>query len=115
MITIYGIKNCNTMKKAFTLLDELGLTYQFHEYKKTAPDVSTLKAWVEQVGLDRLINRKGTTWRALSVNEQAQAHTLEGALQLMQQKSSVIKRPVISNEQGVIICGLDEDRIRELA
>lgn len=115
MITIYGIKNCNSMKKAFTLLDELGVSYQFHDYKKAAPDVATLKTWIEQVGLDALINRKGTTWRGLSADEQAQAATLEGALELMQQKSSVIKRPVISNGQGLIICGLDEDKIRRLA
>lgn len=115
MITIYGIKNCSSMKKAFTLLDELGVSYQFHDYKKAAPDEAILRGWIEEVGLAVLINRKGTTWRGLSADEQAKASTLAGALALMQQKSSVIKRPVISDGHGGIICGLDEDKIRQLA
>ena len=114
MITIYGIKNCSSMKKAFTLLDELGVSYQFHDYKKAAPDEATLKTWIEQVGLDVLINRKGTTWRGLTSDEQAKASSVVGAIELMQQKSSVIKRPVITDGRGGIICGLDEDKIRQL-
>jgi Spx/MgsR family transcriptional regulator len=115
MITIYGIKNCNSMKKAFTLLDELGVAYQFHDYKKAAIDAAILQTWATQVGLESLINRKGTTWRGLSHDEQAQAQSLSGAIALMQQKSSVIKRPVITDGLGGVICGLDEERIRRLA
>ncbi len=115
MITIYGIKNCNSMKKAFTLLDELGVSYQFHDYKKSGIDAATLDSWLKQISLDTLINRKGTTWRGLSADEQLLATTPAGAVQLMQQKSSVIKRPVITDGVGGVICGLDIEKIRSLA
>ncbi len=118
MYTIYGIKNCNTMKKAFTLLEELGITYTFHDYKKLGIDAKTLKHWIDQLGLDSVINRKGTTWRALSESEQATASTVEGAIELMMHKTSVIKRPILSGGTGdnsVLICGLIEDEYRKLA
>lgn len=103
------------MKKAFTLLDELGITYTFHDYKKSGIDAKTLKHWIDQLGLDSVINRKGTTWRGLSESEQAAASTVEGALELMTQKNSVIKRPILSGENGELICGLIEDEYRKLA
>ncbi len=115
MYTIYGIKNCNTMKKAFTLLDELGVAYTFHDYKKSGIDAETLKQWIDVLGLDTVINRKGTTWRALSESEQAAASTVEGAIQLMESKTSVIKRPILSDGQGRLICGLIEDEYHQLA
>ncbi len=119
MYTIYGIKSCNTMKKAFTLLDELGIAYVFHDYKKSGIDSATLETWIDRIGLDTLINRKGTTWRALSESEQAAASTRDGAIQLMQNKTSVIKRPVLVDDRtdgkGIVICGLQEDQYRQLA
>jgi len=115
MYTIYGIKNCNTMKKAFTLLDELGIAYTFHDYKKSGIDAETLKQWIDVLGLDTVINRKGTTWRALPESEQAAASTVEGAIELMTHKTSVIKRPILSGDKCVLICGLIEDEYHKLA
>ncbi len=113
MLKIYGIKNCDTMKKAFTLLDELGLAYTFHDYKKTGIAEATLQAWVDQLGVDSLVNRKGTTWRKLSTEEQAQAGTAAGAIALMQANPSLIKRPVLDSGHG-LICGLDLEAYRQL-
>ncbi len=113
MYTIYGIKNCNTMKKAFTLLDELKVPYSFHDYKKSGIDAATLQGWIEGLGIDTVINRKGTTWRALSPDEQAQASTPAGAIQLMQAKPSVIKRPILSGPE-TLLAGLDESAYHQL-
>jgi Spx/MgsR family transcriptional regulator len=115
MYTIYGIKNCSTMKKAFTLLDELGIQYTFHDYKKSGIDADTLQQWIDTLGLDIVMNRKGTTWRGLSDAEQVEANTVAGALELMQCKSSAIKRPILSNGKGLLICGFIEDEYRRLA
>ena len=115
MYTIYGIKNCSTMKKAFTLLDELGLQYTFHDYKKSGIDTETLEQWIDVLGLDTVMNRKGTTWRALSDAEQAEANTMAGALELMKNKTSAIKRPILSDGKGLLICGFNEEEYRKLA
>jgi Spx/MgsR family transcriptional regulator len=103
------------MKKAFTLLDELGIQYTFHDYKKSGIEAETLKQWIDVLGLDKVINRKGTTWRALCESEQAAASTVEGAIQLIVRKTSVIKRPILSNGKGLLICGFIEDEYRRLA
>ena len=61
MLNVYGIKNCNSMKKAFDLLNELGLAYDFHDYKKQGIDAATVKTWLDQIGADVVLNKKGTT------------------------------------------------------
>ena len=114
MYIIYGIKNCSTMKKAFNLLDELGVQYTFHDYKKSAVDPSILRQWIDVLGLETVINRKGTTWRGLSAAEQAEAANVESALVLMQNKTSLIKRPILSNGKEILICGFSEDEYRQL-
>lgn len=103
------------MKKAFTLLDELGVRYTFHDYKKSGIDADTLQQWIDTLGLDTVMNRKGATWRSLSEAEQAEANTMSGALALMQNKTSAIKRPILSNGDGVLICGFNEEEYRQLA
>jgi Spx/MgsR family transcriptional regulator len=65
MMKIYGIKNCNTMKKAFIALDEQGIDYTFHDYKKQGIDQATLQQWLKQKDQDVILNKKGTTWRKL--------------------------------------------------
>ena len=103
------------MKKAFTLLDELGVQYTFHDYKKSGIDADTLQQWIDTLGLDTVMNRKGTTWRGLSEAEQAEANNVAGALELMKNKTSAIKRPILSNGDGVLICGFNEEEYRQLA
>ena len=94
MTTIYGIKNCDTMKKARRWLDEHNVAYEFHDYKKEGIDEKTLKAWSKKVGWETLLNRRGTTWRKLpdkvkdSIDEKS-------AIKLMLDQPSIIKRPVL--------------------
>ncbi|ENV47191.1 hypothetical protein P255_02475 [Acinetobacter brisouii CIP 110357] len=115
MLKIYGIKNCNSMKKAFDLLNELGLSYEFHDYKKQGIDTTTVKQWLDTCGQDQILNKKGTTWRKLSEAEQQQALANEDNLiQALITHTSLIKRPVLQTAQGFIV-GFDEAAYRNLA
>ncbi len=73
MLKIYGIKNCSSMKKAFDLLNEMGLAYEFHDYKKQGIDAETVQKWLNDVGQNVILNKKGTTWRKLTEAEQQTA------------------------------------------
>ncbi|POZ62380.1 arsenate reductase [Chromobacterium alticapitis] len=95
MITLYGIPNCNTVKKARQWLADNGIDYHFHDFKKQGIDAERLHAWAAQVPLAKLVNRQGTTWRALPDEVKTAADSLEGAVALMLDKPSVIKRPVL--------------------
>lgn len=105
MLTIYGIRNCDTMKKAFGWLDDHGITYTFHDYKKSGIDADTLARWEARLGWEVLLNRRGTTWRKLDENIQARI-SRESALSLMQEQPSLIKRPVIDTG-STLLCGFD--------
>ena len=99
-IIMYGIPNCDTVKKARTWLEEHRLPFHFHNFKKDGLNAQVIEQWLTQSELDILINRKGTTWRALSDAQKAQADSTEGAIALMLENPSVIKRPVLVIEQG---------------
>ena len=105
-VTCYGIKNCDTMKKALAWLDEHGVPYQFHDYKKSGIDVATLARWCEQLGWEALVNKRGTTWRKLAPEQQAIADTA-AAVALMQAQPSLIRRPVVEFADGELVVGLD--------
>lgn len=114
MLKVYGIKNCNSMKKAFDLLTELGLSYEFHDYKKQSIDNATVKTWLDALGQDVVLNKKGTTWRKLSPEEQAQALSSEDALiAALTTHTSLIKRPIIQTTQS-FLAGFDENAIRAI-
>lgn len=115
-ITIYGIKSCDTMKKAITLLNTLNVNYEFHDYKKHGIDKASIQRWVEMLGIDKVLNKRGTTWRKLT-DEQKQAadNNVENAIELLVANTSMIKRPIIedvSQEQPVLLCGFDEAKIK---
>src|SRR3954469_18734969 len=93
-ITIYGIKNCDTMKKARTWLDENGVRYEFHDYKSAGIDKATLKAWSEEVGWEVLLNRAGPTFKKLP-DADKDGLTESKAIALMLAQPSMIKRPVL--------------------
>src|SRR5579883_2152439 len=93
-ITIYGIKNCDTMKKARAWLDSHGVSYSFHDYKAAGAPKEKLKAWCEQLGWETLLNRAGTTFRALPDSDKAGLNARK-ALALMLAQPSMIKRPVL--------------------
>lgn len=114
MLKIYGIKNCNSMKKAFDLLTELGLSYEFHDYKKQGIDAETVKQWLDHIGQDLVLNKKGTTWKKLSEQEQQLALSSEQALiEALTTHTSLIKRPVI-DQNGQYVVGFDEYKIKAL-
>jgi arsenate reductase len=100
--TIFGIKNCETMKKAFAWLDGHGVSYSFHDYKAAGIDVQRLQAWSKQVGWEVLLNTRGTTWRKLSPTQQA--HLDENkALKLMSEHPGLIKRPVLQHGDALLV------------
>jgi arsenate reductase len=102
VITLYGIKNCETMKKAFAWLDEYGVEYVFHDYKKAGVDAPRLKQWVKHMGWKTLLNVKGTTWRKLTPEQQADM-TQAKAVALMIEYPSLIKRPVVETGQQLLV------------
>ncbi len=114
MLKVYGIKNCSSMKKAFDLLSELGLVYDFHDYKKQGIDAATVKVWLDQIGADVVLNKKGTTWRKLTPTEQEAALATEiGLIDALTTHNSLIKRPIIATDNSFVI-GFDEALIRKL-
>ncbi|WP_338144520.1 ArsC family reductase [Neoroseomonas marina] len=94
-ITIHGIKNCDTMKKARAWLDSHGVAHAFHDYKTAGIDAATLQAWAKKVGWETLLNRSGTTFRKLPDGDK-EGLTEARALALMQAQPSMIKRPVLA-------------------
>ncbi|MCH7351193.1 arsenate reductase [Acinetobacter sp. NIPH 1958] len=108
MFKIYGIKNCNSMKKAFDALQAKGINYEFHDYKKQGIDADTLAIWLKEIGADKVLNKKGTTWRKLSEDEQTHATSNEqNLIEALIAQPSLIKRPVLQTPQGFVI-GFDE-------
>ena len=104
---VYGIKNCNTVKKALDWLDSNGISYRFHDFKKEGVSEEKLKAWQQERSWEELLNRRGTTWRKLSPAEQQEVTDAQTTNRLMREKTSVIKRPVIESGAGLIL-GFDE-------
>ncbi|AXQ20816.1 Spx/MgsR family RNA polymerase-binding regulatory protein [Acinetobacter wuhouensis] len=114
MLKVYGIKNCNSMKKAFDLLTDLGLNYEFHDYKKQGIDADTVKVWLDNIGQDIVLNKKGTTWKKLTEQEQQLALSSEAELiKALTTHTSLIKRPIINLDEKYIV-GFNEDEIRAL-
>jgi arsenate reductase len=93
-ITVYGIKNCDTMKRAFAWLDKRKVTYVFHDYKKNGIDKAALKEAMDEFGWESVINRKGTSWRALSESDK-NAMNGSRALKAAEENPSLVKRPLI--------------------
>lgn len=104
---IYGIPNCSTVKKARAWLDQHNIAYQFHDFKKTGITVEQLNIWAQQTGWEKLLNRQGMTWRQLSDDIKASITTPTAAFALMREKTSVIKRPILTY-QGQILVGFNE-------
>jgi arsenate reductase len=100
--TLYGIRNCDTMKKAWTWLDGHGVAYDFHDYKKAGLDRARLEGWVRQVGWERLLNRAGTTFRKLP-DADRQGVDEAKAVALMLAQPSMIKRPVLEAGGGLLV------------
>lgn len=113
MITLYGIPNCDTVKKARAWLDAAGFAYEFVDFKKSSPDVAQVTHWCKQLGADTVLNRRGTTWRQLDAATQARAATEAGAIALLVANPSAIKRPVIESGATLLI-GFDAAQYAKL-
>lgn len=100
---VYGIPNCDTVKKARTWLDARGQAYTFHDYKKEGADPERIAGWVAAAGLDLVVNRKGTTFRALSDADKAHAADAATAPALLAANPSVIKRPIVEHDGGLLV------------
>lgn len=110
MITIYGIRNCDTMKRAMAWLARNSVSYEFHDYKRNGIDPELLARWSAQTGWEKLLNIRGTTWRKLTDEQRADMNGNK-AIELMQQQPSLIKRPVLDHD-GKIMVGFDEQAYR---
>ncbi|MEG3179858.1 ArsC family reductase [Sphingomonas sp. LT1P40] len=102
MIALYGIPNCDTVKKARVWLDANRIAYEFHDYKKEGADPARLARWAEQAGWEKLLNRAGTTFRKLNEADKAEIDAAK-ALRLMEAQPSLIKRPVAEYRGGVLV------------
>jgi len=103
-ITIYGIKNCDTMKKARAWLDKRGVDYAFHDYKTAGIERAQLEQWAKQVGWETLLNRAGTTFRKLP-DKDKNGIDAKKAIALMLREPSMIKRPVLDLGRGKLLVG----------
>lgn len=112
MLTVYGISNCDTIKKTRKWLDAQGIDYQFHDYKKQGCPTTLVKQFLQYFSHTELINTRGTTWRKLD-NSLKNNLTARSAVTLMSENSSMIKRPLIQSSKGWTI-GFDEKTLQSL-
>lgn len=108
MLTLHGIANCYTVKKARAWLDERGAEYRFRDFKKEPPGAHELARWAGAAGWEALLNRRGTTFRALAGADKADIDEAK-ALRLMERHPSLIKRPVVTADNGRVTVGFPRD------
>ncbi|KHT21991.1 ArsC family reductase [Pectobacterium brasiliense] len=113
-LTMYGIKNCDTIKKARRWLDDQQVAYRFHDYRADGLDEQLLQRFIDQLGFQALLNTRGTTWRKLSedLREQINSDTsdsTEAAKNLMLEQPAVIKRPLLITDDGQSLLGFSID------
>ena len=107
MLDVYGIKNCSTVKKALNWLDQHNKAYRFHDYKKTPATQEQLQRWAQEVSWERLLNKRGTTWRRLSTEQQEAVVDSASAIAVLRENNSMIKRPLIESPNGILL-GFDD-------
>jgi arsenate reductase len=107
-LKLYGISNCNTVKKARDWLENHDATYEFHDFKKLGVSQQLLENWLTQVSHEKLINRAGLTWRGLEDGVKNNIIDNTSAIALMQTKTSVIKRPILEKNGKILCLGFDE-------
>ncbi|MET4576015.1 ArsC family reductase [Ottowia thiooxydans] len=110
-LTLFGIPNCDTVKKSRSWLTAHGIDYHFHDFKKEGVPPAHLERWIQAVGWEKVLNRQGTTWRRLDPAAQAAVVDGQSAAALMLEQPSVIKRPVVewSNTPGDVTVGFNAD------
>ena len=117
MLVVYGIKNCDTVQRARQRLDEAGIAYRFHDFKTEGLSAATAQGWIDALGVDVVVNRKGTTWRKLDAATQA-GLTAANAAVLLAREPSLVKRPVFAKPDGSLLIGFakgeEEARLAQL-
>ncbi len=111
---LYGIPNCNTVKKARVWLDTNKINYTFHDYKKLGIDEETINIWLAQQPWDKLVNRAGMTWRKLSDEAKAAICDNASASALMREKTSVIKRPILMRNSKILCLGFKDEQYKKV-
>ncbi len=114
MLTVYGIPNCDVTKKTLKWLDAHKVKYSFHDYKIAGIDTAKLSDWVTQAGLEKVMNKKSTTWRGLDISTQTKVTTSRAAIEIMQQNNSLIKRPIIEKANSIVAIGFNENELLKL-
>ena len=114
MYTIFGIPNCDTVKKAINWLKENNIDYKFHDYKVAGIDAATLQSWCEQVNWDIIFNKRSTTYKELPSSLQQSITTAAKAIPVMQKHTSIIKRPVIVKKGKIVAVGFDAGKYGEI-
>ena len=113
-LILYGIPNCNTVKKARDWLANNGISAEFYDFKKQGVSTELLENWLSQVPHEKLINRVGLTWRGLDDATKISIIDNASAIALMQTKTSVIKRPILEKNGKIVCLGFDEAAYKEL-
>jgi Spx/MgsR family transcriptional regulator len=108
-VTVYGIKNCNTVKSALDWLTKNKVAFEFHDFKTRGVSESKLVEWCDQTGWEALVNKRGTTWRTLDASVQEKVADQTAAIALMREKTSVIKRPVVESGGKILALGFDSE------
>ena len=111
-MTLYGITNCDTVKRARTWLNTMGIVYRLHDYKKLGCSTDQAKQFLDHFGMEAVLNRRGTTWRKLNYDQKS-GLTEETAILLMSEHPSLIKRPILRRGSDLLI-GFDEPTWREV-
>ena len=113
-MTVYGIPNCDTVKKSLDWLRKNKIDYEFHDYKKSGITKAKLEAWSKKVGWEVLVNKKGTTWRKLTAEEQEKVTNQSAAIKVMMENNSIIKRPVVEDGEKLLVGFNETDFIKQL-
>ena len=106
-MTVYGIPNCDTVQKAIKWFKANNVAFEFHDFKKEGIEYGTLLNWVSQVGIEKLVNKQSSTWKQLDEKVKEDMKAPADLLKLLQEKTSIIKRPVIE-DVGFLFFGFDE-------
>jgi Spx/MgsR family transcriptional regulator len=114
-VTLYGIPNCDTVRRARGWLADHGVAVQFHDFRKSGVPQAGLDRWLAEVGWQRLLNRQGTTWRRLDDTRRAGVTDVASAATLMREQPGLIKRPVVEWPDGTVTVGFDAARWSALA
>ena len=111
-MTIYGIQSCDITRKAIATLKKNKLDFVFHDYRVAGMSADKIRGWINELGLEKVLNKKSATWRNLSEDEKIKIRTVDGAVELMLENNTLIKRPIIERN-GKVFVGYDENALKK--